>query len=84
MQIFAKNQSRAWGTLYLYEVAILSQEQENKMGVNGNLVIRQESLKLEGDGIRTTGVSQHVLADNALEEDGGEDGSHPVASQNIF
>lgn len=44
----------------------------------------QESLKLEGDGIKTTGMSQHILADNALEEDGEEDGSRPAASQNIF
>lgn len=49
MLIFAKTQSKIWGALCPYEMAVLYQEQERKIRVNGNLIIRQESLKLEGD-----------------------------------
>lgn len=70
MLIFAKTQSKIWGALYPYEMAVLYQEQERKIRVNGNLVIRQESLKLEGDEVKAIGISQHILVDNALEEEG--------------
>lgn len=65
--IFAKNLS---GAFHSHEVALLCQEQERKMEVYRNLVIRQEPLKLEGDGVKATGISQHMLTENSLDRKG--------------
>lgn len=51
-----------------------------KNGGMQNLIIKQEPLRLEGDGIKATGSMKHMLTDNSVDGEGYEYGKHHTAS----